>query len=143
MKKTIFAALAVAAGLGLAASEAWAVNFTVTKTADTADGVCDADCSLREAITASNATTTDDTITLQPLTTYSIQIGSNCEDANADGDFDITTATAGKTLTINGGGAGSTVISGAALDRVFDLVPQVGVTPTVIINGVTIKSGAP
>ena len=27
-------------------------QFTVTKTADTADGVCDADCSLREAITA-------------------------------------------------------------------------------------------
>ena len=29
--------------------------FTVTKTADTNDGACDADCSLREAITAANA----------------------------------------------------------------------------------------
>ena len=30
-------------------------TFTVTKTADTNDGTCDADCSLREAITAANA----------------------------------------------------------------------------------------
>ena len=29
--------------------------FTVTKIADTNDGVCDADCSLREAVAAANA----------------------------------------------------------------------------------------
>jgi CSLREA domain-containing protein len=39
----------------LLASAATAQPFTVTKTADTDDGVCDADCSLREAITALNA----------------------------------------------------------------------------------------
>lgn len=33
-----------------------APTFTVTKTADTNDGACNADCSLREAITAANAT---------------------------------------------------------------------------------------
>ena len=32
--------------------------FTVTKTADTNDGVCNADCSLREAIRAANADVT-------------------------------------------------------------------------------------
>lgn len=32
-----------------------AQTLTVTKTADTNDGVCDADCSLREAVTAANA----------------------------------------------------------------------------------------
>jgi CSLREA domain-containing protein len=32
-----------------------ATTYTVTKTADTNDGVCDADCSLREAIVAANA----------------------------------------------------------------------------------------
>ncbi len=37
-------------------------TFTVTKTADTNDGVCDADCSLREAITAANALAGTDTI---------------------------------------------------------------------------------
>ena len=30
-------------------------SFSVTKTTDTHDGVCDADCSLREAIAAANA----------------------------------------------------------------------------------------
>ena len=39
-----------------------ATIFTVTKTADTADGTCDADCSLREAITAANANAGTDTI---------------------------------------------------------------------------------
>ena len=34
------------------AGTAHAANLTVTKTADTNDGVCDADCSLREAISA-------------------------------------------------------------------------------------------
>ncbi|MDH3212725.1 MAG: CSLREA domain-containing protein, partial [Myxococcales bacterium] len=39
----------------LAVGPAGAATFTVTKTADTDDGVCDAtDCSLREAITAAN-----------------------------------------------------------------------------------------
>lgn len=37
-------------------------TFTVTKTADTNDGVCDADCSLREAITAANNNPGLDTI---------------------------------------------------------------------------------
>lgn len=37
-------------------------SFKVTKTADTNDGACDADCSLREAITAANANPAADTI---------------------------------------------------------------------------------
>ena len=34
---------------------AQAATFTVTKTDDTADGSCDSDCSLREAVIAANA----------------------------------------------------------------------------------------
>ncbi|MDH3267114.1 MAG: CSLREA domain-containing protein, partial [Gammaproteobacteria bacterium] len=41
---------------------AHAATFTVTKTADTNDGVCNADCSLREAITAANGNGVPDTI---------------------------------------------------------------------------------
>jgi CSLREA domain-containing protein len=37
--------------------------FVVTKTADTNDGTCNADCSLREAVAAANAAPGDDTIT--------------------------------------------------------------------------------
>ena len=39
-----------------------ASTLTVTKTADTNDDACDADCSLREAIAAANAAATDDVI---------------------------------------------------------------------------------
>ncbi len=39
-----------------------AATYTVTKTEDTNDGVCDADCSLREAIAAANANAGHDTI---------------------------------------------------------------------------------
>src|SRR5688500_6908762 len=40
----------------------YAANYTVTKIADTNDGVCDADCSLREAVAAANAAATNDAI---------------------------------------------------------------------------------
>lgn len=45
----MFAAWVLVIGLTMAAQ---AATLTVTKTADTSDGVCDADCSLREAIAA-------------------------------------------------------------------------------------------
>ena len=50
------------ASLSLSHAPVQALSFTVTKTADTADGVCDADCSLREAIVAANASPGLDTI---------------------------------------------------------------------------------
>src|SRR5688572_15367942 len=43
-----------------------AVPFTVTKIADTNDGVCDADCSLREAVVAANAAAGDDSVVFDP-----------------------------------------------------------------------------
>ena len=55
--------LALVIGLGTVAPPAQAATtFTVTKTADTNDGTCDADCSLREAIVAANALGGTDTI---------------------------------------------------------------------------------
>ncbi len=41
-------------------------TYTVTKTADTDDGVCNADCSLREAIAAANADFAQDLIVFRP-----------------------------------------------------------------------------
>ena len=46
----------------LYAPAASAATYVVTKYADSNDGVCDADCSLREAIAAANATAANDTI---------------------------------------------------------------------------------
>lgn len=65
--KLIAASLSVSALLFAGAaltnpSQAFAATYTVTKTADTNDGTCDADCSLREAIAAANADPGHDTI---------------------------------------------------------------------------------
>jgi len=49
--------------LGSTASLVMAASLTVTKTADTNDGVCNSDCSLREAIAAASP---GDTITFDP-----------------------------------------------------------------------------
>ena len=54
--------VAMALGAPAAALQGAATTFTVTKTADTNDGTCDADCSLREAITDANANAGTDTI---------------------------------------------------------------------------------
>lgn len=49
-------------------------NYIVTKAADTNDGACNADCSLREAITAANASAIIDSITFKG--DYTIMLGS-------------------------------------------------------------------
>src|SRR5262245_17974033 len=46
-------------------------TFTVTKIADTNDGTCNADCSLREAINAANATAGTNTINFSVTGTFS------------------------------------------------------------------------
>lgn len=64
----IFIVLILGAILFLSANiSAQAATFTVTKTADTNDNVCDRDCSLREAITAANNSPANDTIIFASL----------------------------------------------------------------------------
>lgn len=99
-----------------------AATFTVTKTADTADGVCNADCSLREAISAANATPGGDTIIVPPGIYTQMIAPSADENANVNGDLDITAP-----LHIKGAGQGETIIqaapaAGMALDRVFHVM---------------------
>ncbi|MBI1881214.1 MAG: right-handed parallel beta-helix repeat-containing protein [Chloroflexi bacterium] len=128
-------------GLGLVLTLLWtlgvkpvlvvhAANFTVTKFADTNDGTCNTDCSLREAIIAANASGDPDTITLM-AGTYIMTIGGTGEDAAATGDLDIITP-----VTIMGADPGQTIIDGGGLDRVFDIR-----NGTVTISGVTIRNG--
>lgn len=115
------------------AQAAFAATFTVTKTADTNDGVCDADCSLREAIGAANALAGADIISL-PAGTYILSIVGTGEDANATGDLDITGV-----LTVSGAGANTTIIDGGGIDRVLTVRPGA----TVIIDKVAIRNGNP
>jgi CSLREA domain-containing protein len=108
-----------------------AATFTVTKVDDTADGACDSDCSLREAIIASNALPESDTIEV-PTGTYNLTVAGRYEDAAANGDLDTT-----DDVTIIGAGSDATIIDGAGLDRVLHVVGP----HTVSINGVTLRNG--
>ncbi|MCA9970849.1 MAG: CSLREA domain-containing protein [Anaerolineales bacterium] len=112
----------------------YAAAFVVTKTADTNDGACNADCSLREAIGAANASAGADTITFAPALNglpIVLTIPGDSEDGNASGDLDIT-----GDLTLNGSGETATVIDGGALDRVFHVV-----SGSVTINDLTVRNG--
>jgi CSLREA domain-containing protein len=116
-------------------NSASAATFTVTKIADTNDGTCNADCSLREAVVAANLHTGTDIIVV-PSGTYTLTIAGSAEDASATGDLDI----AGD-ITINGAGAGSTIIDGNALDRVMDILYDGDSGYTVVLSGLTIQNG--
>jgi CSLREA domain-containing protein len=124
-------ALAVlAAPWPMPGGRALADTFQVTKTLDTRDGKCDADCSLREAIIAANQHAGPDTIVV-PAGKYVLQqIGQ--ENQAAAGDLDIL-----DDLTLIGEGAESTLIDGNQIDRVFKIH-----SPAVVrLSGLTVQNG--
>lgn len=109
MKRTL--CLVVAGTLAATSISASAVTYTVTKLADTSDGICDADCSLREAVVAANASADDDVIAFAPavfgsaqtitLTSGEIAVGNN------------------GTLSINGPGANLLTLDGNNASRII------------------------
>jgi CSLREA domain-containing protein len=129
--------------IGVPTQSVYAATFTVTKTADTNDGACNVDCSLREAITAANAAAGADTITL-PAGTYQLTLansGGANEDSNATGDLDILDS-----LTINGAGSGTTIIQAGTntsdgIDKVIAANPFCTSGVNVTIAGVTVRFG--
>ena len=96
---------------------------TFTPLASVADG---GELPLAAAILASNANGQDNTIILK-AGVYQLSIPNLGvqENAGARGDLDL--AGTGHTITIEGAGAGDTVIDGGQLDRVFEVLG--GVTP--------------
>jgi CSLREA domain-containing protein len=107
-------------------------SLVVTKTDDTADGVCNEDCSLREAVIAANADTGPHLIRA-PSGLYRLTIEGAGEDAASTGDLDIT-----DDLTIARSGAANPIIDGNQLDRVLHII---GTSTTVEIKGLIIKNG--
>ena len=112
----------------------------------------DGSVSLRKAIQAINAGSdlgdasikaartgtygVNDTIIL-PAGTYKITIPPSGDDDNTTGDFDIS-----KAVTIQGAGAGATILDGNGLDRIFNF--ELATTPvsyTATVNDVTIQGG--
>ncbi|HET7843179.1 MAG TPA: CSLREA domain-containing protein [Xanthomonadales bacterium] len=92
-------------------------TYNVTKTADTNDGTCDADCSLREAVRAANQ---NGGAVIVPAGTYGITIAGT-EDGNVSGDLDVVGP-----IGIYGAGpdvATGTIVDGNDIDRVLHLDP--------------------
>lgn len=101
-----------------------AVTFVVTKTADTADGACDADCSLREAIAAANLVAGTDTIRFEGSLagqTIALTLG----ELTLDSDLVLD----GGTLAVS--------VSGNDASRVFTINAEVHAE----ITGLTVKNG--
>jgi CSLREA domain-containing protein len=106
-----------------------AANFTVTKIADTNDGVCDADCSLREAIAAANGASSDDEIAFDP-TVFSTQqtIVSTLGNAFIEGNG---------ALVINGPGSNLLTLDAVLVQRLYTIRSNANVT----INGIKFTRG--
>jgi len=107
--------------------------FEVTKTADTNDGACDDDCSLREAVVAANKRSGADTIVV-PAGIFRLSRTGRGENQAAKGDLDITEA-----ATIRGHGPAHTIVKGLDADRVFEI--RSGGRAT--ISGLTVRGGNP
>lgn len=105
--------------------------YNVTKLTDTADGTCDADCSLREAISASNA---NPGAVLIPAGDYSLTRTGN-DNANASGDLDLTSG-----MALYGAGA-STRIIGISNERVIDLDPGNSLGHTFQLRDLVVRGG--
>jgi CSLREA domain-containing protein len=106
-----------------AAIDSYAAMLTVTKTADTNDGVCDADCSLREAVATA---ATGDTVVFSKLfnspQTITLMLG---EMAFA------------KDLTITGTGRNNVIVSANNASRIFYVTGGGHLS----ISGMTLRDG--
>ncbi len=113
----------------LTAQLAFAATFTVTKIADTNDGMCDADCSFREAIAAAVGAAGDDIVAFDGMV-----FGSAQTIILSLGEIVITP---NGSLTINGTGADLLTIDGNLASRI--LVVNAGATA--FINDLTFTRG--
>ena len=106
--------------------------LTVTKIADTNDGLCDSDCSLREAIIHANNAPGHDAI-IVPAGTYTLSIAGDNDDESATGDLDIL-----EDLKIVGADQATTIIDANGIDRVFHTFPGI----EVVFENLTVTGGA-
>lgn len=117
--------------------------FGVSKTADTNDGSCDSDCSLREAIVAANANAGADSIliTSGDYRLTRTNTGGVNEDNAATGDLDIN-----DDLALVRVGAGLVTVSGGSntsdgIDKVFAVNPFCTGPVNVTLSDFTIRFG--
>ena len=130
-------AVFVLLALAVAVTPAYSAVFLPTKQADSSDGACNADCSLREAILAANAEPGDDVILLGPGI-FAVCLPGGAEDNGVSGDLDID-----DNLTLFGASAESTILEACRTDRVLDILAgaEVEVANVTIRNGSTTGNG--
>ncbi|MBU3059447.1 choice-of-anchor Q domain-containing protein [Pseudomonas indica] len=127
------------AGVTLLPLGAHALDLTVTTTSDQFDGLCDAHCSLRDAVQTINLTVGSHRILL-PAGTYTLTLppaqdengASVDDDDNLNGDLDLR----GR-VSLVGRGAGTTFIDAARLDRVFEVMTGAALE----LDRVTLRNG--
>jgi len=118
---SLFAVIAIA-------SRAGAEMFQVTVPTDGGDGVCDQNCSLREALAAANALPDGDEI-LVPAGVYELSAGV----LRIEADVAIHGARSGEL----GAGDGETVVDAGGASRVFEVATGVGA----LLRGLTVRGG--
>jgi CSLREA domain-containing protein len=118
-------------------AEAASFTFTVTKTADTNDGVCDADCSFREALTAAEAALTAACPTSPCDSTSTVMVPAQRQAYQTTlGVLKVRPFLRGKTLIV-GAGPGRTIVDGLNAHRDF----EIGIASVVKLSGMTIRNG--
>lgn len=134
IRSTVLAALAATCTLVLASTPAAATVYFPNTTDPFSDGICDAACSLREAVELANDSAGPDVIVLRPGTYRLgyVETPGAGEDFNVSGDLDIR-----DDLSIIGDSAESTIVVGV-LDRVFDVHPGVSLE----IADITVRGGS-
>lgn len=133
-------ALLITVGVVLAvASVAQAATYRVTKRGDHAPGGCSpADCTLREAMLAANATLgRADRVVLPSRKPYRLAIRGGLEDEGATGDFDVLN----DRLAIVHPGTGRATVAGSMIDRVFDAYAPITLRNLVIRDGKALRYG--
>jgi len=125
----------------MAGGMAQAATFVVTKSADTADGTCDADCSLREAVTEANSSSGADLINFNiPTSDSGYTVGTGVWKISPATVLPTIEGTNGAATTINGytqsGASANTLAIGS--DAVIKI--EVSGTGTSGINGLTISA---
>ena len=107
-----------------AIGSARAATYTVNQSDDAGDGICDVTCTLRDAVTAANSSSTADTIIFDSGIT-TVTLGADIEIYNQG------------LLTISGPGANIlTIDGGPGTNRIFTILAA-----TVKISGVTLTGG--
>lgn len=135
------------------ASSALAAQFTVTKVADTNDGVCDSDCSFREAIAAANAAAGDDSVVFDPTvfgTPQTITLTNGSVSMTGSQSVSIT-GTGTQLVTIDGANLGTLFVAAGSSATISNLKitgntsggsPRVQNNGTLVLSSVHLSNGA-